>query len=123
MPSKAQKFGARSETLAKHCLKLKGYRILESNYRNRIGEIDIIAKEGASLVFIEVKARQTTRYGSAKHAVTPAKQIKIANTALAYLKQTGQLHMKARFDVVAIDARYDPPNIEVVRNAFELTRL
>ncbi len=99
---------------------MSGYRILERNYRNRIGEIDIIAKEGLVLVFIEVKARKTARYGSPKNAVTPAKQMKISNTALAYLKETGQLSRKARFDVVAIDARYDPPDIEVVKNAFEL---
>lgn len=120
MPSKAQKFGKKSEALATAYLRLSGYRILERNYRNRIGEIDIIAKEGSVLVFIEVKARKTARYGSPKNAVTPAKQMKISNTALAYLKETGQLNCRARFDVVAIDARYDPPDIEVVKNAFEL---
>jgi len=120
MPSKAQKFGTQSEALAAQYLKLKGYRILESNYRNRIGEIDIIAKEGTSLVFVEVKARKTERYGSPKNAVTEAKQLKISKTALAYLKETGQLNHKARFDVVAIDARYSPPDIEVVKNAFQL---
>jgi len=120
MSSKAQKFGKESEALATHYLKLSGYRILECNYRNRIGEIDIIAKEGPVLVFVEVKARQTGRYGSPKNAVTPAKQLKISKTALAYLKKTGQLNSKARFDVVAIDARYNPPDIEVVKNAFEL---
>ncbi len=119
MPSKAQKFGKQSEALATAYLKLSGYRILERNYRNRIGEIDIIAKEGPVLVFIEVKARKSARYGSPKNAVTPAKQMKISNTALAYLKETGQLNCKARFDVVAIDARYNPPDIEVVKNAFE----
>ncbi len=119
MPSKAQKFGKQSEALATAYLKLSGYRILERNYRNRIGEIDIIAKEGSVLVFIEVKARKTARYGSPKNAVTPAKQHKISNTALAYLKETGQLNRKARFDVVAIDARFNPPEIEVVKNAFE----
>ena len=120
MPSKAQKFGKKSEALATAYLKLNGYRILERNYRNRIGEIDIIAKEGPVLVFVEVKARKTARYGNPKNAVTPAKQLKIANTALTYLKESGQLNRKARFDVVAIDARYDPPEIEVVKNAFEL---
>jgi len=118
MPSKAQKFGLNSESLAANYLKLSGYRILERNYRNQIGEIDIIAKEGPVLVFIEVKARNTSRFGSAKQAVTPAKQAKISRTATAYLKATGQLHAKARFDVVAIDARFNPPDIELVRNAF-----
>jgi len=120
MPSKAQQFGKQSEALATAYLKLSGYRILEQNYRNRVGEIDIIAKEGPVLVFVEVKARKTDRYGSPKNAVTFAKQAKISNTALTYLKETGQLNRKARFDVVAIDARFDPPDIEVVKNAFEL---
>ena len=120
MPSKAQTFGKRSETLAARYLELKGYRILVHNYRNRLGEIDIIAREGPVLVFVEVKARKTDRYGSPKNAVTFTKQAKISKTALTYLKETGQLNRKARFDVVAIDARYDPPEIEVVRNAFEL---
>ena len=120
MPSKAQKFGKKSEALATAYLKLSGYRILARNYRNRIGEIDIIASDGPVLVFIEVKARKTDRYGSPKNAVTAAKQVKISNTALAYLKENGQLNRRARFDVVAIDARYEPPEIEVVKNAFEL---
>jgi len=119
MPSKAQKFGKKSESIAANHLKLSGYRILERNYRNQIGEIDIIAKEGPVLVFVEVKARHTRRYGSPKQAVTPAKQAKISRTAMFYLKATGQLQAKARFDVVAIDARYNPPDIEVVKNAFE----
>ncbi len=119
MPSKTQKFGIESESLAANYLKSNGYRILERNYRNQIGELDIIAKEGPVLVFIEVKARNTRRFGSPKQAVTPAKQAKISRTAMAYLKATGQVHAKARFDVVAIDARFNPPDIEVVKNAFE----
>lgn len=120
MPSKAQKFGKQSESLASNYLRLSGYKILELNYRNRIGEIDIIARDGPVLVFIEVKSRKTARFGSPKNAVTPKKQVKISKTALAYLKKTGQLNSKARFDVVAIDARHNPPDIEVVKNAFEL---
>ena len=122
MPTKAQKFGTNSEALAANYLKLSGYRILERNYRNRIGEIDIIAKEGPVLVFVEVKARTSARFGSPKQAVTSAKQAKISATATAYLKANGQLQTKARFDVVAIDARYNPPDIEVVKNAFEFVR-
>ncbi len=120
MPSSAQTFGKQSELLAANYLKLSGYRILEQNYRNRIGEIDIIAKDGPVLVFIEVKARKSVRFGTPKTAVTYGKQVKISKTALVYLKAAGQLRSKARFDVVAIDARYDPPDIEVVKNAFEL---
>lgn len=120
MLNRAQKFGKQSELLASNYLRLSGYNILELNYRNRIGEIDIIARDGAVLVFIEVKSRKTARFGSPKNAVTPRKQRKISRTALAYLKKTRQLNSKARFDVVAIDARHNPPDIEVVKNAFEL---
>ena len=120
MLNRAQKFGKQSEALASNYLKLSGYSILEINYRNRIGEIDIIARDGAVLVFVEVKARKSSRYGSPKNAVTRNKQLKISRTALAYLKKNGQLKSKARFDVVAIDARHNPPDIEVVKNAFEL---
>jgi len=120
MLNKAQKFGKQSELLASNYLRLRGYSILELNYRNLIGEIDIIARDGSVLVFVEVKARKSSRYGSPKNAVTPGKQLKISRTALAYLKNTGQLNSRARFDVVSIDARYDPPDIEVVKNAFEL---
>lgn len=120
MLNRAQKFGKQSELLASNYLRLSGYNILELNYRNQIGEIDIIARDGAVLVFIEVKSRKTARFGSPKNAVTPRKQRKISRTALAYLKKTRQLNSKARFDVVAIDARHNPPDIEVVKNAFEL---
>ena len=120
MLNRAQEFGKQSELLASNYLRLSGYNILELNYRNRIGEIDIIARDGPVLVFIEVKSRKTARFGSPKNAITPIKQMKISKTALAYLKESGQLNNKARFDVVAIDARYNPPDIEVVKNAFEL---
>ena len=120
MLNKRQQFGKESESMAVRYLKKNGYKILEQNYRNKIGEIDIIAKEKGTLVFVEVKARKTHIFGNPKWAVTPKKQRKISMVALYYLKATKQTHVKARFDVVALNSAKDNPRIEIVKNAFEL---
>lgn len=120
MRNKHQKFGAQSEDLAVWYLKKNGYKILEQNYRTRLGEIDIIAKEKKTIVFVEVKSRRSIRYGSPKWSVTHQKQRKISMVALQYLKKTRQIDAAARFDVVAVISNRDEPQIEVVKNAFEL---
>jgi putative endonuclease len=120
MLNKRQQFGKESESLAARHLKKNGYKILERNYRNELGEIDIIAKEKGVLVFVEVKAGKTPFYGNPKWAVTPRKQRKISMVALYYLKTTRQTHVKARFDVVAVSLTKENPRIEIVKNAFEL---
>jgi putative endonuclease len=120
MLNKQQKFGARGETLAVWYLKKNGYRIIEQNFRTQLGEIDIIAKEKKTIVFIEVKSRRSIRYGNPKGAVTPQKQRKVSMVALQYLKSTDQMNVRARFDVVAITSNRDEPQIEIVKNAFEL---
>ena len=120
MLNRQQQFGKKSERLAAEYLKLKGYRIIETNYRCPVGEIDIIAREKGTLVFVEVKARRSSRFGSPKGAVTPAKQRKISMAALDYLKRSGKNDARARFDVVAIDTETGRFDIEVVKNAFEL---
>jgi len=120
MLNNRQQFGKESELLAVRYLKKNGYKILEQNYRNKIGEIDIIAKEKETLVFVEVKARKTHIFGNPKWAVTPKKQRKISMVALYYLKITKQTHVKARFDVVALSSLTDNPQIEIIKNAFEL---
>ena len=121
MLNDSQQFGRKSESLAVRILKEKGYDILETNYVTKVGEIDIIAKEGNTLVFVEVKARKTNRYGNPKYAVTPHKKKKISMSALYYLKETGKMKVKARFDVVAIQSGLTPPKIEIIKNAFDLT--
>ena len=120
MLNRQQQFGRRSERLALNYLKLNGYRIVETNYRSHAGEIDIIAREKGTLVFVEVKARSSRRFGSPKGAVTPAKQRKISMAALDYLKRTSQTETSARFDVVSIDTAAGKTAIEVVKNAFTL---
>ena len=120
MLNNRQQFGKESESLAVRYLRKNGYKILEQNYRNKIGEIDVIAEEKGTLVFIEVKARKTHLFGNPKWAVTPKKQRKISMVALYYLKATKQIHVKARFDVVALSSAKDNPQIEIIKNAFEL---
>jgi len=120
MINQRQQFGKQSERLAVAYLKRNGYRIVETNYRSPVGEIDIIAREKGTLVFVEVKARRSSRFGSPKGAVTPAKQRKISMAALDYLKRSGQDDVRARFDVVSIDAASGRTDIEVVKNAFDL---
>ena len=121
MPNKPQQFGRKAETMAARYLKKQGYKIIERNYRTRSGEIDIIAREGETLVFVEVKARASDRFGSAKAAVTPHKQRQVAKVALGYLKMTDQSHVKARFDVVTVTRREDRHELHLIRNAFGLT--
>lgn len=121
MLNASQRFGKKAEDLAARHLKRHGYKLITRNYRTKVGEIDIIAREGRTLVFIEVKARRSSRYGSPKAAVTARKQHQIAKAALWYLKETGQMQAKARFDVVAVNRQDREATIEIVRNAFELT--
>lgn len=120
MPSKDQQFGKESESTAVKLLKKQGYKIIEQNYRTKLGEIDIIAKEKNTIVFIEVKSRKSVSYGNPKYAVTPKKMRKISMVALYFLKVTNQSSSKARFDVVAISPGGKDPEIEIIKNAFDL---
>jgi len=121
MLNRPQKFGRESEALAADILRRSGYRILTRNYRTKMGEIDIIARDGETIVFVEVKARRDEgHYGHPKYAVTRAKQQKISKAALYYLKGTGQMRCRARFDVVTLTSRGDDVRYEIVKNAFEL---
>jgi putative endonuclease len=120
MTIERKQFGKESEAIATGYLKKQGYEILKTNYRTRLGEIDIIAKDQQTLVFIEVKARSSNRFGNPKGAVTAKKQMKISMVALEYLKATRQIRAKARFDVISILKGAGTPQIELVKNAFEL---
>jgi putative endonuclease len=121
MTKARQTFGRLAEDMAAKALRRRGYRILERNYRNPLGEIDIIARDGDALVFVEVKARRSLRFGRAKAAVNALKQKQIARVAIWYLKVTDQMGAKARFDVVAIDrSAPETDGIEIIQNAFTL---
>ena len=97
-----------------------GYTVLQRNFRTSLGEIDIIAQEKDVLCFIEVKTRTRGSYGAPQEAVDSRKQRQIAKVALLYLKTKHLLDHNARFDVVWVMRSQDPPEIGVIKNAFEL---
>jgi putative endonuclease len=112
--------GKRGEELAATYLAEAGYRIIERNYRCPFGEIDIIAEEGETLVFVEVKSRRSEAYGDPQLAVGHQKQKKISRIAMNYLKEKNLCHRPARFDVVAVKLLPAGRKIELIQNAFEL---
>ena len=95
-------YGKKSEIVAVQFLKKEGYKIVKTNYKNRIGEIDVIARDKNHLVFVEVKARMSKLFGDPREAVTEEKQQKIRMVAQFYLMATKQMEANCRFDVVAI---------------------
>lgn len=95
-------FGKRGEIIAENYLIQKGYKIIETNHKNKIGEIDIIAKDKDYLVFVEVKTKMSSKFGDPLEAIDIRKQNKIRQTAEAYLMKTKQFNVPCRFDAVAI---------------------
>ena len=118
-----QRYGRDREDLAEKYLRRNGYKIITRNFRTPYGEIDIVARHKKAIVFIEVKARRSERYGPPQEAVTEAKQRKLSMAALVYLKQYHTVDTQARFDVVTIVDSRTPPRIEVIADAFELAYL
>jgi putative endonuclease len=113
--------GAQGEELAVDFLRRQRYVIVERNYRCRGGELDIVARDGKTLVFVEVKTRRTEAFGVPQLAVTPFKQRQISKAALTWLARNRQMDCVARFDVIAIRLHDNaPPAIEQIKNAFEL---
>lgn len=97
-----KEIGDFGEDIAVRELLKKGYTILERNYHSRFGEIDIIAKKGTYVVFVEVKLRKNTEKGMPKEAVTKQKQRKILMTAQRYISQKKLDNVDFRFDVIEI---------------------
>ncbi|UCD66561.1 MAG: YraN family protein [Deltaproteobacteria bacterium] len=126
MTLQKKELGANGEELAARYLMSQGYRILERNYRIRLGEIDIIAEQGKDLVFIEVKTRSDTLFGSPLDSVTIPKQRQLSKVALEYMSRQGCHNRPARFDVVGVQLKglnaqqLQNVNIELVQNAFDL---
>lgn len=94
--------GQQGERIAAQYLRDQGYRIQQQNYRCRQGEIDLIAWDGATLVFVEVKTKSQERFGSPLTMVDVAKQKKLVHVAMLYVQQHPLPHVDIRFDVVAI---------------------
>jgi len=115
-----QRVGKSGEELAVAALVGAGYAVLARRYRTRQGEIDIIAEDRGTVVFVEVKARVSGAFGGAAAAVTPLKQRRIAGMAVDYLSRRGWLDRPCRFDVVAIDeVGSSTPRLTHYRSAFD----
>jgi putative endonuclease len=111
--------GKCGEELATAYLKQKGFRIIIRNYRQKTGEVDIIAKDGNTLVFIEVKTRSSLLFGQPFEAVTAAKQTQLNRIALDYMTRNRITNQAARFDVVSIlIEKNKEPEIEHLQNCF-----
>ncbi|MDR2550869.1 MAG: YraN family protein [Desulfobulbus sp.] len=113
--------GRLGEALAAGFLVKQRYAIVELNYRKSYGEVDIIAQDGDTVVFVEVKTRKSSGFGTAFEAVDSRKQRQISRIAQEYLQSHGLLETPARFDVIAI--RLDGDNraaaIDHIKNAFD----
>lgn len=112
--------GSEGEDLAVRFLQKKGYRIVARNYRTPVGEIDIIARDGDTIVFIEVKTRTDISFGYPFEAVNKRKRQKLKNLALLYLKRQGK-ESPVRFDVLSISCVDNgKKDIEHIKDAFEV---
>ncbi|HOG29703.1 MAG TPA: YraN family protein [Vicinamibacterales bacterium] len=112
--------GITGESLACAALAERGYAILARRYRTRNGEIDIVARDGPTLVFVEVKCRASGACGHPAEAVTLRKQRRVVAMARRYLAERGLHGCLCRFDVVAVRFRGErPPAVEVIRDAFQ----
>ena len=116
-----KQLGNRGEIEAGRFLERLGYKILHRQLRGRFGELDLVARDNETIVFVEVKTRASTAAGHPTESITPAKQKKITRSALAFLKRHRWLNQRARFDVVAIiwPKGDEPPQIQHYINAFE----
>ena len=116
---KRRETGILGEKLARDFLKKRGYRILETNYRCPHGEIDIVAKDKDSLVFVEVRAKKSPEFGSPEESITPVKKERMKTTASYYWQIHTDLPPFWRIDVVAIELNRNgkPIRIDVIENA------
>ena len=107
--------GAEAEALAAAFLERQGVRIIARNYRCRLGEIDLVARDGATTVFVEVRSRASSAFGGAAASITAMKRARLLKAARHYLAGLRAVP-QCRFDALLIEG--DPPRIEWLRNAF-----
>ena len=113
-----RQLGIEGEEVAVRFLKKKGYKIVSRNFKSSVGEMDIIAEDGDTLVFVEVKTRTDDSFGHPFEAVTNKKQEKLRKVALSYLKHSRR-EVASRFDVLSIETDGDSHRIEHIIDAFE----
>ena len=112
--------GKLGEEKAVQYLKDKGYKILERNYKTKLGELDVVARDAKTICFVEVKTRSSQEKGDSLESITPGKQHKLCRLAISYLKLNNLLGQSARFDVVSVYQDGEQTDIKLIKNAFEL---
>lgn len=119
MAGGVRSIGERGEAVAASYMESLGYSILARNYHSRFGEIDIIARDGGDLVFVEVKCRKNADFGTASEAVDFRKRRKLVRTAFHYLSSEAVDECDCRFDVVEVYAVFGRlPRVELIKGAF-----
>ncbi len=117
---KRKELGNKGEEIAANFLKKQGYQIIERNYQARMGEMDIVAGEGKSIVFVEVKTRRSADFGLPEEALSYDKRRRLTKLALGYLAYHKIKDKNCRFDVVSILIDGDRvKDIRLIKNAFE----
>lgn len=112
--------GTAAEEVALRYLEARGLHLVTRNFRCRGGELDLILRDGEHLVFVEVRSRRSSQFGTPAESVTRSKQLRLLRAAAVYL-QRQRLDLPCRFDVVAILHTETEPQIEWIRDAFQLT--
>ena len=113
--------GKNGEDLAVSCLLKQGYKIIERNYKTKLGEIDIIADCRGCICFVEVRAKNSLSFGAPEETIIKRKQLQIAKAALLYIKKYKLQDKSCRFDVVSVEGVDKPrPEVRLIENAFEL---
>jgi putative endonuclease len=120
MLTRRQRIGQAAEDIAADFLRAKGLEILERNYRRRLGELDLIARERDVLVIVEVRSRASNAYGGAAASVGIGKQRRLIRAASQLLQQRKDLaRMRVRFDVIVVsDMSSESPHVEWLQHAF-----
>lgn len=117
MVDKRKHIGRQGEEIAVAYLIGKGYEVIERNWRCAVGELDIIARNEDSLVFVEVRTRRGARFGSAEESITPVKQRRLVELAHSYLQKTTPSQPSWRIDVIAVQLGPGLPRINHLENA------
>ena len=114
-----RRLGRHGEEIAVGYLRQQGYRVLARNWRCTAGELDIVAREGETLAFVEVRTRRGDRFGTPEESITPTKQAKLVELAQTYLQENGLTDQNWRIDVVAVemDRGSGVKRVNLIRNA------
>ena len=121
MPPEKKEIGQKGENLAADYLQNAGYTVLERNYRCKLGEIDIIARDNDTLVFIEVRSRSSLAFGLPQESINRRKRHQISKVALEYMIRRKLKNIPARFEVVAVSFEGRKEKVDLIKDAFELS--